>query len=101
MERSCAKEEISCVYACQNRIWPKTNDTHSPSSLSESGVLRSRDEPSEGSGKVSYDILVDLVVEVEEDAEASMYKDGMCGFGENVIIQKTFFSCRESLMPRK
>jgi hypothetical protein len=39
-----------------------------------------------GEGKVNYDILVDLVVEVEEDAEASMCKDGMCGFGENVII---------------
>src|SRR6266699_438507 len=49
MERIRAKEEISCVYACQNRIWPKTNDTHSPSSLSESGVLRRRDEPLDGS----------------------------------------------------
>jgi hypothetical protein len=39
-----------------------------------------------GKGNVKYDILVDLVVEVEEDAEASMCKDGMCGFGENVII---------------
>jgi hypothetical protein len=38
-----------------------------------------------GEGKVSYDISVDFVVEVEEDAEASVCKDGMCGFGEDVI----------------
>jgi hypothetical protein len=39
-----------------------------------------------GEGKVSYSISVDFVVEVEEDAEASECKDGMCGFRENVII---------------
>ena len=39
-----------------------------------------------GEGKVSYRISVDLVVEVEEDAEARVCKDGMCGFGENVIV---------------
>jgi hypothetical protein len=47
-------------------------------------------------GKMSYRIPVDFVVEVEEDAEASVCKDGMCGFGENVIIRKTFFSRCES-----
>ena len=39
-----------------------------------------------GEGEVSYCISVDLVVEVEEDAETSVCKDGMCGFGENVIV---------------
>ena len=39
-----------------------------------------------GEGEVSYGISVDFVVEVEEDAEANVGKDGMCGFGENVII---------------
>jgi hypothetical protein len=34
---------------------------------------------------VSYGISVDFVVEVEEDAKADVCKDGMCGFGENVI----------------
>jgi hypothetical protein len=38
-----------------------------------------------GEGKVSYRISVDFVVEVEEDAETSVCKGGMCGFGENVI----------------
>src|SRR6266852_425916 len=50
-----------------------------------------------GEGKVSCGISVDFVVEVEQDAEASVCKDGMCGFGENVIIRKAFFSRRESL----
>jgi hypothetical protein len=50
-----------------------------------------------GEGKVSYGISIDFVVEVEEDAEASVCKDGMCGFGENVIVRKTFFRRRESL----
>jgi hypothetical protein len=50
-----------------------------------------------GEGKVSYGISIDFVVEVEDDAEASVCKDGMCGFGENVIVRKTIFSRRESL----
>jgi hypothetical protein len=37
-----------------------------------------------GEGKVSYGISVNFVVETE-DAEASVCKDGICGFGENVI----------------
>src|SRR6266849_3517466 len=48
-------------------------------------------------GKLSYRISVGFVAEVEEDAEASVRKDGMCGFGENVIVRKTFFSRREPL----
>jgi hypothetical protein len=39
-----------------------------------------------GKGKAGYRISVDFVVEVEEDAEASVCKDGMCGFGEDVKI---------------
>jgi hypothetical protein len=39
-----------------------------------------------GEGKVSYGISVDFIIEVEEDTEASVCKDGMCGFGENVIV---------------
>jgi hypothetical protein len=39
-----------------------------------------------GKGKVSYRISVDFVIEVEEDTEAGVCKDGMCGFGENVIV---------------
>jgi hypothetical protein len=39
-----------------------------------------------GEGEVSYGISVDSAVEVEEDAEASVCKDDMCGFGENVIV---------------
>jgi hypothetical protein len=39
-----------------------------------------------GEGKVSYRISVDFVVEVEEDAEASVCKDDMCRFRENVIV---------------
>jgi hypothetical protein len=38
-----------------------------------------------GEGKVSYGISVDFVIKVEEDAEADVRKDGMCGFRENVI----------------
>ena len=45
-------------------------------------------------------ISTDCVVEVEEDTEASVRKGGMCRFGENVIIRKTFFSRRESLRPK-
>jgi len=39
-----------------------------------------------GEGKADYRISVDFVVEVEEDAEASVCKDRMCRFGENVIV---------------
>jgi hypothetical protein len=39
-----------------------------------------------GERKVSYGIFVDIVVEVEEDAETSMCKNGMRGFGEDVIV---------------
>jgi hypothetical protein len=39
-----------------------------------------------GEGKASYGISVGFVVEVEEDAEADLCKDGMCWFGENVIV---------------
>jgi hypothetical protein len=46
---------------------------------------------------VSYSISVDFVVEAEEDTEANVCKDGMCGFGENVIVRKTIFRSRESL----
>jgi hypothetical protein len=37
-------------------------------------------------GKVTYGIPVDFVIELEEDAQASTCKDGMCRFGENVIV---------------
>jgi len=50
-----------------------------------------------GEGKVSDGISVDFVIEGEEDAEANACKGGVCGFGENVIVPKTFFSRRESL----
>jgi hypothetical protein len=50
-----------------------------------------------GEGRVSYRLSVEFVVEVEEDAEANVCKAGMCRFGENVIVWKTFFGCRESL----
>jgi len=39
-----------------------------------------------GEGKVSYGISVDLVIELEEDTEASMCEDGMRRFRENVIV---------------
>jgi len=48
-----------------------------------------------GEGKVSNGIPVDFVVEGEEDAEANACKGGVCGFGENVIVPKTFFSRRK------
>jgi len=35
--------------------------------------------------KVAYGISIDLVIELEKDAEASARKGSMCGFGENVI----------------
>ena len=50
-----------------------------------------------GEGKVTYGISVDFVIELEEHTEASVCKDGMRGFGENVIVRKTLFSRRESL----
>jgi hypothetical protein len=40
----------------------------------------------QGDGKVAYGIPVDVVVKLEEDTQASMSKDGMCRFGENVIV---------------
>jgi len=39
-----------------------------------------------GKGKVSYGISVDFVIELEEDTEAGVCKDGMRRFGKNVII---------------
>jgi len=39
-----------------------------------------------GEGEVSYRISVDFLIEFEEDTEASMCKDGMRGFRENVIV---------------
>jgi hypothetical protein len=39
-----------------------------------------------GEGKVTYGASIDFVIELEEDAEASMYKEGMCRFRENVIV---------------
>jgi hypothetical protein len=40
----------------------------------------------QGEGKVTYGIPVDFVIELEEDTQASMCKDGMSRFGENVIV---------------
>ena len=40
----------------------------------------------QGEGKVAYGISVDFVIELEEDSEAGVCKDGMRRFGENVII---------------
>jgi hypothetical protein len=40
----------------------------------------------QGEGKVTYSVSVDIVIELEEDTQASVCKDGMCRFGENVII---------------
>jgi hypothetical protein len=37
-------------------------------------------------GEMTYGISVDFVIEVEEDTEANVCKDGMCGFGDNVIV---------------
>jgi hypothetical protein len=50
-----------------------------------------------GEGKVTYDISVHFVIELEEDTEASVCKDGVRRLGENVIVRKTFFGCREPL----
>ena len=38
-----------------------------------------------GEGKVTYGISVDFRIELEEDSKASTCKDGMRGFGEDVI----------------
>jgi len=39
-----------------------------------------------GEGKVFYGPSVDFVIEPKEDAEASVCKDGMCRFRENVVV---------------
>jgi hypothetical protein len=39
-----------------------------------------------GEGKVTYGISIDFVIELEEDAEASVCKDDMRRFREDVII---------------
>jgi hypothetical protein len=39
-----------------------------------------------GKGKVGNGISVDFVIELEEDTETGVYKDGMCRFRENVIV---------------
>ena len=46
-----------------------------------------------GEGKATYGISVDFVIELEEDTQASVCKDGMRGFVKNMIIRKTFFDC--------
>jgi hypothetical protein len=38
-----------------------------------------------GKGKATHGISVDFVIELEEDAEAGVCKDGMRSFGENMI----------------
>jgi len=38
-----------------------------------------------GKGTATYSISVDFVIELEEDAEAGVCKDGMRRFGENMI----------------
>jgi hypothetical protein len=40
----------------------------------------------QGKGEVTYGISVDFVIELEEDTEASVCKDGMRRFEENVIV---------------
>jgi hypothetical protein len=40
----------------------------------------------QGKGKVAYDISVDFAIELEEDTEACVCKDGMRRFGENMIV---------------
>jgi hypothetical protein len=39
-----------------------------------------------GEGKVTYGSSVDFVIELEEDTEASVCKDGMGRFEEDVIV---------------
>jgi hypothetical protein len=46
-------------------------------------------------GKATYGISVDFVIETEEDAEASVCKDGMRRFGENAIMGEMLFSRRK------
>jgi hypothetical protein len=50
-----------------------------------------------GEEKVSYGVSVDFFIELEEDTEAGVRKDGMCRFGEDVIVRKTLFGCCKSL----
>jgi hypothetical protein len=45
----------------------------------------------------TYGISVDFVIELEEDDEASVCKESMGRFGENVVERKTFFGICESL----
>jgi hypothetical protein len=40
----------------------------------------------QGEGEMSYDISVDFVIELKEDAKASVCKDGVRRFGENVVV---------------
>jgi hypothetical protein len=37
-------------------------------------------------GEVAYRVSVDFVIELEEDTEAGLCKDGMRGFGKNKIV---------------
>jgi len=37
-------------------------------------------------GKVTYGVSVDFVIELEEDSEASLRKDGMRSFGKDVKV---------------
>ena len=37
-------------------------------------------------GKVSYGISVDFVIEPKEDTEGNVCKEGVCDFGEDVIV---------------
>jgi hypothetical protein len=48
-------------------------------------------------GEVPYGITVDIVIELKEDTEAGVCKEGMRGFREYVIVGKMFFSHRKSL----
>jgi hypothetical protein len=38
-----------------------------------------------GEGNATYDISVDFIIKLEEDAEVSVRKESMRRFGENVI----------------
>jgi hypothetical protein len=40
----------------------------------------------QGEGKVTDGICVDFVIELEENTETRVCKDGMRRFGENVIV---------------
>jgi len=50
-----------------------------------------------GKGKAMDHIFIDVVIELEEDTEASVCKNGVCGFEENVITGKRFFCLPEPL----